>query len=118
MVVGDESNSGGAILPDKNATFTLGDGLHKAALIGGPVKCDGCKSTGKIAKAGGPRRMNFMGEVALENDIVICKCPQPPTLVAALNHTITYDDVGEAAPAPLPPKPRRQRVTTSKSSFC
>ena len=98
VVVGDKPSSGGAILPDKNAIFTLGDG-HKAALIGGPVKCDGCKSTGEIAKAGGPRRINFMGEVALENDIVICKCPQSPTLIASLNHTATYDDEGGAVAA-------------------
>lgn len=36
--------------------------------------------------------MNFMGEVALENDIVICGCPVHPKLVANLHQTMTYDD--------------------------
>jgi hypothetical protein len=52
----------------------------------------GLQEQGVITKAGGPRRMNFMGEVALENDIVLCGCSTPPKLVADLHHTMTYDD--------------------------
>lgn len=95
-VVGDMPNTGGIILPNGNSTFSIGDGQHKAALIGGQVRCDACGSIGKIAKAGGPRRMNFMGEVALEGDLVLCKCPLPPKLVASLSGTVTYDDGVEA----------------------
>ncbi|WP_211475150.1 universal stress protein [Collimonas humicola] len=76
VVVGDKSNSDGTILPNANSTFSVGDAGHKVALIGGPVQCLACKSVGTIAKASGPRRMNFMGEVALEDDIVACGCLQ------------------------------------------
>lgn len=92
VVVGDPPTTGGEILPNGNSTFSVGDAGHKAALIGGQVQCLGCKSVGIIAKAGGPRRMQFMGEVALENDIVICKCPVHPKLVANLHQTMMYDD--------------------------
>ena len=96
VVVGDTTTTGGVILPNTNSTFSVGDAGHKVALIGGPVQCLACKSVGVIAKAGGPRRMNFMGEVALENDIVICGCPVPPKLIANLNQTTTYDDQAES----------------------
>jgi uncharacterized Zn-binding protein involved in type VI secretion len=96
IVVGDKTTTGGVVLPNANGTFSVGDAAHKAALIGGQASCLACKGTGTIAKAGGPRRMNFMGEVALENDIVLCKCPVPPKLVATLHQTMTYDDQAES----------------------
>src|SRR5436309_1254115 len=101
--VGDPPSSGGAVLANANSTFSVGDAGHKAALIGGSVRCDGCNSTGIIAKAGGPRRIQFMGEVALENDIVVCKCPQPPKLIATLHHTMNYDDLIESLGSVPPP---------------
>jgi len=96
VVVGDKTTTGGTILPNANSTFSVGDDGHKVALIGGQATCLACKGVGVIAKAGGPRRMNFMGEVALENDIVICGCPVPPKLVSNLHQTMTYDDQAES----------------------
>ncbi|SFB90827.1 PAAR domain-containing protein [Collimonas sp. OK412] len=96
IVVGDKTTTSGVVLPNANSTFSVGDASHKVALIGGQASCLACKGTGIIAKAGGPRRMNFMGEVALENDIVLCKCPEPPKLVATLHQTMTYDDQAES----------------------
>ncbi|WP_082797837.1 PAAR domain-containing protein [Collimonas arenae] len=96
VVVGDKTTTAGVILPNANSTFSVGDASHKVALIGGQATCLACKGVGVIAKAGGPRRMNFMGEVALENDIVICGCPVHPKLVANLRQTMTYDDQAEA----------------------
>lgn len=92
VVVGDKTTTSGVILPNANSTFSVGDAGHKVALIGGTATCLACKGVGMIAKAGGPRRMQFMGEVALEDDIVLCKCPVPPRLVANLHHTMTHDD--------------------------
>nr|WP_244289383.1 PAAR domain-containing protein [Burkholderia puraquae] len=57
---------------------------HQAALIGGSAFCTACQSTGTIAKAGGPYRLKFQGEVALDRDIVLCGCSTPPSIVALL----------------------------------
>lgn len=103
VVVGDKTTTNGVILPNVNSTFSLGDAGHKAALIGGQATCLACKSEGVIAKAGGPRRMNFMGEVALEDDIVICGCPVHPQLIAGLHQTMTYDDGIESSGPVSPP---------------
>ncbi|AEK63261.1 PAAR domain-containing protein [Collimonas fungivorans] len=103
VVVGDKTTTSGVILPNANSTFSVGDVGHKVALIGGQATCLACKGVGTIAKAGGPRRMNFMGEVALENDIVICGCPVPPKLISNLHQTMTYDDQAESQGVVPPP---------------
>lgn len=113
VVVGDKTTTDGVILPNANSTFSLGDAGHKAALIGGPVQCLACKREGTIAKAGGPRRMQFMGEVALENDIVICGCPVHPKLIASLHQTMTYDDQAESQGIVPPPAAAAAASTAS-----
>lgn len=67
---------------------------HQPALVGGKAYCQGCKSTGTIAKSGGPRRMQFMGEIALDGDIVLCACPSPSRIVAVLAGEAWYEDMG------------------------
>jgi hypothetical protein len=94
--VGDALQNGGAIQPYSGPSFTFGEAKHQAALIGGQAYCEACKSTGRIAKAGGPRRMKFMGEVALAGDVVLCKCPRPPRVVATLAGEAYFDDMGRA----------------------
>ncbi|SDC23299.1 PAAR domain-containing protein [Paraburkholderia lycopersici] len=85
-VVGDTLERGGEVLPYRGPVLTWGDAGHQSARIGGQAFCAQCKSTGVIAKAGGPSRLNFeMGEVALDGDIVLCKCPAPPRIVAKLS---------------------------------
>ncbi|AEK63511.1 PAAR domain-containing protein [Collimonas fungivorans] len=103
VVVGDKTTTSGVILPNANSTFSVGDAAHKVALIGGQATCLACKGVGVIAKAGGPRRMDFMGEVALENDIVICGCPVHPKLVSNLHQTMTHDDQAESQGILPPP---------------
>jgi len=98
-VVGDALGGGGKILPYSGRTCTFGDAGHQAALIGGQAYCEACKSVGTIAKAGGPRRMNFMGEVALDGDLVLCKCPAPQRIVATLAGNAWYEDLGGGAGA-------------------
>ncbi|WP_414706656.1 PAAR domain-containing protein [Ralstonia sp. UBA689] len=73
-VVGDSLERGGEIMPYAGPVFTMGDAGHQVALIGGQAYCRACKSTGVIAKAGGPRRIDFMGETAADGDIVLCGC--------------------------------------------
>lgn len=84
-VVGDKLKGGGRILPYSGAVFTIGDAGHQVALIGGIAYCEVCKSTGVIAKAGGPKRIAFMGETAADGDIVLCKCSIPPHILAELS---------------------------------
>jgi hypothetical protein len=92
IVVGDFLAPGGRVLPYGGPSYTING--HQVALIGGRVYCEGCNSVGTIAKAGGPRRMQFISEVALEGDVVLCHCPVPPPLLATLQHTSTYEDMG------------------------
>jgi len=81
-VVGDSLSSGGTIQPYSGPPFLVHG--YQAALIGGSAFCDACKNTGIIAKAGGPYRLKFRGEVALDQDIVLCGCSMPPRIMASL----------------------------------
>ena len=94
--VGDKLERGGEILPYSGPVFTFGDAGHQVALIGKTAFCHACKSTGTIAKAGGPTRLNFMGETAADGDIVLCRCSTPPKIVAALSGESWCDDDVEA----------------------
>lgn len=92
--VGDTLERGGQVLPCAGSKNLIRG--HQVALIGGQALCKACKSVGTIAKAGGPRRMNFMGEVALDGDIVLCGCSNPARILAKLAGEAWYDDM--AAP--------------------
>jgi hypothetical protein len=94
-VVGDKLERGGEILPYDGRGFTFGDARRQVALIGGIAYCEACKSTGAIAKAGGPRRIQFMGETAADGDIVLCNCATPPRIVATLAGNSWCDDLAE-----------------------
>lgn len=102
-VVGDQLQGGGTIQPYRGPSCTLGNADHQVALIGGQAFCAACKCMGTIAKAGGPRRMNFMGEVALDGDVVLCMCPAPQRIVATLAGNAWYEDMGGGAGAPHMP---------------
>ena len=93
-VVGDRLRDGGTILSYSGPGCSFGDAGHQAALIGGQAYCEVCKSVGVIAKAGGPRRIQFMGGVALDGDEVLCKCPRPQRIVAVLAGSAWHDDGG------------------------
>ena len=91
IVVGDAPVCGGSVLPYKAMLNSTIHG-HQVALIGGRVYCEGCHSVGIIAKAGGPRRVEFISEEALEGDVVVCHCPKPSPLVSTLQTTSYADD--------------------------
>jgi hypothetical protein len=90
LVVGDLPTPGGRVLPYGGPTCDLHG--HRVALIGGRAYCEGCNSVGIIAKAGGPRRPQFISEAALEGDVVVCHCPVPQPLLSVLQQSARYDD--------------------------
>jgi hypothetical protein len=90
LVVGDPPASGGRVLPYDGPMLDLHG--HQVALIGGRAYCAGCNSVGIIAKAGGPRRPQFISEAALEGDVVVCHCPVPQPVLSTLQHWATCDD--------------------------
>jgi hypothetical protein len=95
-VVGDTLDGGGEIADYQQALGFRARG-HKVALIGGMAYCDVCKSTGAIAKAGGPRRPfnRSVREAALDGDIVRCHCATPRQIGAALALETWHDDLVE-----------------------
>ena len=95
LVVGDAPAPGGRVLPYDGPMLDLYG--HRVALIGGRAYCEGCNSVGIIAKAGGPRRPQFISEAALEGDVVVCHCPVPQVLVSVLQQSATYDDADTRA---------------------
>jgi hypothetical protein len=95
-VVGDQLDTGGQIEPYAGSVCTWGDAGHQVALIGGEAYCEACRSVGSIAKSGGPRRIQFMGETAADGDIVLCKCASPPRIVAKLAGESWCDDMAES----------------------
>ena len=67
----------------------------QVVLEGDIIVCRTCKSTGYVLCVG-PRIPEFWGEgvgkqVALENDLCICKCSSPPRLIA--NQSLSYQTI-------------------------
>lgn len=100
LVVGDPPAPGGRVLPYDGPMFDLYG--HRVALIGGRAYCEGCNSVGIIAKAGGPRRLQFITEAALEGDVVVCHCPVPQPLLSVLQQTAIYEDMDTRAVGDMP----------------
>jgi hypothetical protein len=104
-VVGDRLDNDGEICHYEGLSFTIGDAGRLAALIGGGAYCPVCKTTGYIARAGGPRRMTLgISEIALDQDVVICACPENPRIHARLSGETWYDDLIERFGSVLPKK--------------
>lgn len=111
-VVGDELETGGHILAYAGPKFTFGDAGHQVALIGGLAFCEACESTGQIAKTGGPKRIEFMGETAADGDIVRCRCSIPPRIVAVLSGNSWCDDEARTEDVVLSGMNREDNVAT------
>lgn len=106
-VVGDQLSTGGRIEQYEGPMCTW-EG-HQVVLIGGAAYCEGCKSLGVIAKAGGPRRIDFMGETAADGDVVLCNCATPPRIIAKLAGESWCDDGAQSAP-PLSTRASRSTI--------
>jgi uncharacterized Zn-binding protein involved in type VI secretion len=92
LCVGDEPQTGGYTVNSNTRPFGVCG--HPAAIIGGHAYCNACKSMGPIAKAGGPRRINHTPhEIALDGDILLYKCPEPPRMVARMQSTFWHEDM-------------------------
>lgn len=53
---------------------------------GAAIYCHGCKTVGHICSVPPYRPFSILGkQVALDNDICICKCSPPPRLIASQN---------------------------------
>ncbi|WP_250450039.1 PAAR domain-containing protein [Caballeronia sp. ATUFL_M2_KS44] len=96
-VAGDKLSNGGEVCYQNGPIFTFGDAGHQAALINGAAYCPICRTTGYIAKDGGPRRMTIVGsEIALDRDLIVCGCPENPRIFAQLAGEAWYDDLAES----------------------
>lgn len=94
LCVGDQPETGGRIEPYAGPLVSFYG--HQAAMVGARAYCNACKSTGVIAKAGGPGRLKHHGnEIALDADILFCKCAQTPRMVATMQTNARYDDLVE-----------------------
>lgn len=115
IVVGDPPASGGRVLSYVGPMFDLYG--HRVALIGGRAYCEGCNSVGIIAKAGGPRRLQFISEAALEGDVVVCHCPVPQPLLSVLQQTATYEDMDTRAVGGMPVAASLTATATTSSGL-
>ncbi|WP_269083095.1 PAAR domain-containing protein [Robbsia andropogonis] len=99
--VGDKTSTDGTVLTTEQQLHgAFGKGT---ALIGDPVYCPACKTTGQII-ANGPRLpMTISGrQIALSGDLCLCKCAKLPELVAVHQKlAVKVGDSAEAAPAPV-----------------
>lgn len=101
LCVGDPPVTGGAVLP-YSAPYPSKFSGKDVALINGKVYCEACKSTGIIIKSGGPRRLKFEGEAALDGDLCLCKCHPPPPIKATHALTDWFDDDAFGSPELAP----------------
>ncbi|BBQ01625.1 hypothetical protein BSFA1_67530 (plasmid) [Burkholderia sp. SFA1] len=95
-VVGDKLSNDGEVCHYTGMMFTIGSAGRQVALIDAAAYCPVCKTTGYIAKDGGPRRMTLgSSEIALDQDLMVCGCPEHPRVVATLAGEAWYDDLAE-----------------------
>ncbi|MDO3620786.1 PAAR domain-containing protein [Ralstonia pseudosolanacearum] len=80
-VLGDRTTTGGTIITAGAGSFMTIDG-KAAALWGDIATCPACKSTGKITGETFPIQTVNGVPVARHNDLVLCKCPKKPRLIA------------------------------------
>jgi hypothetical protein len=80
ITVGARTTAGGEVM-SASSFFTINDA--PVAHMDDPVSCPACNTVGVI-KPDGPRlgETFYGGEVALSDDLCICKCDPPPRLIA------------------------------------
>lgn len=87
-VLGDRTTTGGTIITGGGGSFMTVDD-KSAALWGDTATCPACKSTGKIVGEAFPIITVSGTPVARHNDLVMCKCPKKPRVIAlAAHHTV------------------------------
>ncbi|OHU95465.1 hypothetical protein BLA34_23130 [Ralstonia solanacearum] len=79
IVVGDRTTVGGTVIEGVAGCSMYG---KEASYVGAKVECPKCNSIGYISQVPPTRRYSLKGkQVALENDLCICGCHPPPTLI-------------------------------------
>lgn len=96
ITLGAGTSAGGKVIAASSHCSINGIAV---ALEGDTVLCPACRSTGKIHTFGPRIPESWNGkQVALQDDLCVCKCPSPPRLIA--NQTLKYQSIGGAsAPA-------------------
>jgi uncharacterized Zn-binding protein involved in type VI secretion len=102
ITLGASTTAGGKVISASSSASINGVTI---ALEDDPVFCTACKSQGKILCVGPRIPETWNGKnVALENDLCICKCPSPPRLVP--NQSSRYQNLSdngmESKPAHVP----------------
>jgi uncharacterized Zn-binding protein involved in type VI secretion len=111
IVLGDKTTAGGVVIQGEESCRNHGKAL---AYHGAQIYCHACKTTGYICNVPPYRPMILMGkQVALENDICICKCDPPPRLIASQNNASMSFDSGELAKMGCLPDGRRMPESDS-----
>jgi uncharacterized Zn-binding protein involved in type VI secretion len=96
ITLGASTSAGGKVISASSCCSI--DGVL-VALEGDAIFCPACKSPGKI-KIFGPRISESWNgtQVALQDDLCVCKCTPPPKLIASQQRK--YQEVGGSAPSP------------------
>ncbi len=89
-VIGDTTTTGGEII---DGAKTMTDEGHLLALIGSKVKCPACNSIGVIRKTSIHEVTVEQALVALDGDVVECKCTPLGVNKVVVNQVI-YDITG------------------------
>jgi uncharacterized Zn-binding protein involved in type VI secretion len=93
ITLGADTSAGGKVISASSACSINGVAI---ALEGDTIFCPACKSPGKIHNFGPRIPESWNGkQVALQDDLCVCKCPTPPKLIA--NQRVRYQSVGGGA---------------------
>ena len=80
IILGASTSAGGKVISASSACLING---VRIALEGDQIFCPACKSPGKIALCGTRIPESWNGkQVALQDDLCLCRCPSPPRLIA------------------------------------
>jgi uncharacterized Zn-binding protein involved in type VI secretion len=81
IMLGDRTTAGGIVMQGETASIANGQPF---AYQDAKINCQSCMSEGHIHNVGPSRTMMLLGkQIALENDLCICKCNPPPKLIAS-----------------------------------
>ncbi|WP_205194851.1 PAAR domain-containing protein [Burkholderia sp. Ax-1719] len=96
IVQGDKTTKNGVVVTGDPTTTSGGLPL---AYVGAEVHCPACNSTGKIANVMPYMPMTFCSgkQVALEDDVCLCKCEPPPKLIASQSDMVMTMESGALA---------------------
>ena len=90
ITLGADTTAGGKVIAASSACTIEGIAI---AVEGDKVSCPACKSTGTIRPFGTRIPESWNGkQLALQDDLCMCKCPSPPKLVAT--QTLRYQQPG------------------------